>query len=150
MGFRLTIQQARALNIDVDRYLAGDFPAHPPEAKPSKYHAVRTEYGGHTYDSKGEANHAAGLDARKDAGEIRGWIRQVTIELGAPEDTIRVDFLVFNLDGTVHVEEYKGARTQKWIKDIKKWRKHGPCDMYVYTSGKVDVIRCRHSPEEQP
>lgn len=140
----LTRKQAEALNLghlfpawsqssEIEKSMA--FP------RKNKYKAVRTSYNGVSYDSKMEAEHAMGLDRRKTRGEIKTWIRQVTFPLGDPDTVIRVDFLVFNLDGSTHVEEVKGAWTRKWIQDVKRWRRYGPCEMRVIGArGKVDVI----------
>lgn len=60
-----------------------------PLARP-KYNARKTVGVGptgapRTYDSKAEAVWAAGLNARKAAGEIASWVPQVSLESGVDE-----------------------------------------------------------------
>src|SRR5215475_11708938 len=50
----------------------------PATARPNKYRAVPTQYGGVRYDSKAEAERAAQLDLMVRAGEVKFWVRQVT------------------------------------------------------------------------
>ena len=73
----------------------------------NKYHAVKTEYGGVTYDSRLEARFAALLDQYQRAGMIRSWTRQIPFRM--PDGSIhRVDFIVFYEDGTFELIEVKG------------------------------------------
>lgn len=73
----------------------------------NKYHAVKTEYGGVTYDSKLEARFAALLDQYQRAGMIRSWTRQIPFRM--PDGSIhRVDFMVFYGDGKFSLVEVKG------------------------------------------
>jgi len=73
----------------------------------NKYHAVKTEYGGVTYDSRLEARFAALLDQYQRAGMIRSWTRQIPFRM--PDGSIhRVDFMVFYDDGTFELIEVKG------------------------------------------
>lgn len=75
--------------------------------KPSKYRNVRTEYNGVKYDSKKEAEFAAQLDFHQQNGACLSWTRQVPFRL--PGGVIhRVDFMVFELNGTVTLFEVKG------------------------------------------
>lgn len=99
--------------------------------KPHKYHATRTEYNGRLYDSKAEALRAKQLDDKKNMGLIIDWTPQVTFLLGIPENKMRVDFVVWNLDGTAHVEEVKGAWTSKFRRDYKLWKRYGPIPLHV-------------------
>ena len=76
-------------------------------AKRNKYHAIKTEYGGVTYDSKLEARFAAILDQFQKAGMIRSWTRQVPFRM--PDgSTHRVDFMVFYGDDRFSLVEVKG------------------------------------------
>ncbi len=73
----------------------------------NKYHAVKTEYGGVTYDSRLEARFAALLDQYQRAGMIRSWTRQVPFRM--PDGSVhRVDFMVFYEDRTFTLIEIKG------------------------------------------
>ena len=73
----------------------------------NKYHAVKTEYGGVTYDSRLEARFAALLDQYQRAGMIRSWTRQVPFRM--PDGSVhRVDFMVFYGDDRFSLVEVKG------------------------------------------
>ena len=98
--------------------------------KPSKYRAVKTEYMGVLYDSRAEAKRAAELDMLVKTDSILWWIRQPPFTLGVPENKYRPDFLVVRHDG-VHVEDVKGVRTAKFNRDVKLWRKYGPCPLHI-------------------
>lgn len=99
---------------------------------PNKYRAVKTPYGGVLYDSAAEAGRAAFLDDLVKLKQIRGWIRQVKFTLaGVDELTWRADFLVFELDGTVHVEDVKGCETKEFKRLRRLWRAYGPCPLQV-------------------
>ena len=75
-----------------------------------KFHARPTEFEGHRYASKKEAQYAQELGLRKRAGEVLFWLEQVLFRL--PGSTIhRVDFMEFWTDGTVHFVEVKGFDT---------------------------------------
>lgn len=80
--------------------------------KRNKYNAVKTEYKGVIYDSKGEANYAAELDMKQRAGLIQGWARQVEFVLTGGVKT-KVDFIIFYTDGTYDVVDFKGVLTQE-------------------------------------
>jgi hypothetical protein len=117
-------------------------------ARPNKYHAERTVYDGVTYDSKAEALHAAGLDARMRSGngDVAWWVRQVTFRLGCPENTLKVDFLVAGRPGGIWVEEVKGRETAKWRRDRRLWMSYAPVAMRVIVRGKVSEILVRRLP----
>ena len=79
--------------------------------KKHKYNAKPTVVDGIRFDSKKEAEYYTGLKARQRAGQVVGWFRQVPIHL--PGGTIlRIDFLEFWTDGTVHVVDVKGMETK--------------------------------------
>jgi len=83
----------------------------------SKFRNKRTEYNGHIYDSKGEAELAAELDIRQKAGEIKSWERQVSYKLvvhGVVICTHRVDFVITHHNNTREAVEYKGYATALW------------------------------------
>jgi hypothetical protein len=125
---------ARSLGINLPPELLAS------ESRPSKYRSERVEYDGLLYDSRAEAARARELDAQRAAGVIRGWIRQVPFRLGVPENVYRVDFLVFHLDGTVHAEDTKGHRTDKFNRDVKLWARYGPCELHIIHKGQVEVV----------
>ena len=78
--------------------------------KKHKYNAKPTEVDGIRFDSKKEANYYIQLKLRQAAGEVIGWLRQVPIHL--PGGTIlRIDFLEFHADETVHFVDVKGMET---------------------------------------
>lgn len=111
--------------------------------RPHKYHAKPTVYKGRMYDSKAEAEYAAGLDMDRD---IAWWLRQVSFDLG--EDTrYRADFLVADESsmlgsGTdIYAVDVKGVETAAFRKIKKLWRKYGPVPLHVVKRGKtVEVI----------
>lgn len=67
------------------------------KAERSKYHAIRTEYNGITYDSKAEARFAQELDLKVKAGQIKYWLRQIPFYLPAGI-VYRCDFMVVHED----------------------------------------------------
>lgn len=78
-----------------------------------KFNAKRTKVGERTYASKAEARYAVALEHRKRAGEVIGWFEQVPIQL--PGGIVfRLDFLVFESDGSVRAIEIKGYETPAW------------------------------------
>jgi hypothetical protein len=88
----------------------------------NKYKAIRQEYGGRWYHSKGEAAYAEELDWLKKAGEILEWIPQYKIELrvnGILICNYYCDFKVIMKDGSVEFREYKGVKLQDWM---IKWK----------------------------
>jgi len=112
--------------------------------RPSKYKNKPTTYNGIRYDSQSEAAYAQLLDLRYQANDIAGWTRQVTFYLGVTENRIKVDFVVWELDGTAHADEVKGVRTAKCMRDFRLWARYGPCELRVITDGRVvEVIRPR-------
>ena len=85
----------------------------------SKYGNKKTKAvaGGKAYDSKGEAKYAAHLGARRLAGEISAWDRQVRIDLkvnGYKVCAYIMDFVVHMPDGSIELHEYKGYATDVW------------------------------------
>lgn len=80
----------------------------------NKYKNIKQEYGGYIYASKKESNRAFELDMLLKAKEIKAWKKQVTLPLYFGEYHIcsyRMDFVVFNHDGSVVLEEIKGFET---------------------------------------
>lgn len=103
------------------------------------FKAIRTEYNGRMYDSKGEAEHAMQLDLLVRAGKVAWWIPQVTIPLG-PDHTFKVDFLVAEF-ATPYVagrraiyvvaEDFKGCETREFARHKRMWAKYGPFPLKV-------------------
>lgn len=109
--------------------------------KRPKYRNVRTEYRGMPFDSKAEAEYARQLDLRQNAGEIKGWTRQVPFMLGVPENKYRADFLVFHNDGTVEAVDVKGMETPKFKRDVKLWQSYGPCPLRIVSKSNGRVVK---------
>lgn len=85
--------------------------------RPHKYRAKAVEVDGFRFDSKREARYYINLKLRKEAGEVLTFLRQVPIHL--PGGTIlRIDFLEFHADGSVHFVDVKGVATEAF--KIKK------------------------------
>jgi hypothetical protein len=87
-----------------------------PDAK-RRYHNNPTEYKGVYYASQLEANYGAELDRRLNAKQIKGWKRQVPVDLrvnGILICTYRVDFEVEYPDGLIEWVETKGRETADW------------------------------------
>lgn len=79
--------------------------------KPHKYRAKATEVDGIRFDSQKEANYYSELKLRQRAGEVLFFLRQVPFHL--PGGTVlRVDFLEFHNDGSVHITDTKGIQTE--------------------------------------
>ncbi len=92
----------------------------PIPAKPHKYHAKRTEYGGHTYASKKEAKFAEELIMRAGAGEITYFLEQVPFPLPAGIKYV-ADFVTFTGPGGAIREQ-----TGLWaitVYEVKAWWK---------------------------
>ncbi len=111
-----------------------------PKFGKNKYKSQRTEYNGQPYASKAEAKRAENLDLLLRAGEIRGWLRQVTVCLGLPENRYRIDFLVFSLDGRAHAEDVKGVETEKFQHNKRLWKRYGPCPLHIIKGKKLEIV----------
>ncbi len=80
----------------------------------SKYHNKTCIYKGYGYDSIKEAEYAMILDDDKKNGLIKDWERQYPIEVWANGHKLfrmKVDFLVYNNDGSKTLHEVKGYAT---------------------------------------
>lgn len=120
---------------------AEQFQAKYGKARPSKYRAVPTMYGGVRYASKAEAARAAELDVMVECGQIRWWIGQPTFRLGTALNVYKADALVVgNGRNNVYVEDVKGAWTPKFKKDVKLWEAFGPCDLHIRCKGHTTII----------
>ncbi len=79
--------------------------------------ARKSEYNGILYDSNFEAAYAQELDLRQKAKDIKGWERQVTLDLRVNDFlvcTYRIDFIIHHNDGTLEYVETKGWATPLW------------------------------------
>lgn len=88
----------------------------------NKYHSKTTQVGGHTYHSKLEAAYAEELGIRLLAKDIKGWERQVKLDLrvnGTHIANYFIDFIVTHNDGRREFVEVKGFETEVWK---MKWR----------------------------
>jgi hypothetical protein len=136
----ISIEEARRVGIPEEYLREPERPrafTGPAPGRRSKYHNRRTPYNGVTYASKAEASRAYALDAALGLRMIRGWIGQPKFRLGLPENIYVADFLVFDRDGTAWVEDVKGVRTAKFERDVKLWRRYGPCPLRILRNGKV-------------
>ena len=94
------------------------------------------------FDSKGEANHHAGLALREKAGEISGLKTQVQVHLTDARILYKPDFFYFDnsLEECVW-EEYKGIETPVWRIKRRLWKVYGPGRLrVVYSSGKMEEL----------
>jgi hypothetical protein len=104
-------------------------------ASPKLYRDVK-------YLSTGEANYAANLDRRKNAGDIRSWGRARTFRLeidGKQCGRYTPDFKITHLDGREEYVEVKGRRVREFAFRYKVFRQCYP-DLWltvVDTSGQV-------------
>jgi len=122
----------------------------PGERKPSKYKAQRTEYNGRWYDSKGEAGRARDLDLMKLSGQVKWWLPQVPIFVGevGVDKPWRLDFVVaepwYMPSGRevvyVWAEDWKGAKTQSFLRHCRQWRLRGPFELRIITKSGTEII----------
>jgi hypothetical protein len=84
-----------------------------PAAKESKYHNVRTERDGITFDSKHEADRWEEHKLLLRTGEELAVLRQVPFRL--PGGVVyRADFVILLPNGVYVVEDAKGVRTKEY------------------------------------
>lgn len=105
--------------------------------RPAKYRNERTRYKGVMYDSKAEAANAAHLDENP---LILWWIGQPRFRLGCAENVYVADTLVVPLVGDVFAQDVKGFWTPKFKRDVKLWRKYGPCPLWIISGGKLQQV----------
>lgn len=109
--------------------------------KKNKYKNVKCVCtSGHTHASKGEAGYCNMLSIIKKAGKIIDYDVQETFRLYALDKYIcshRVDFLIYENDGSVSVNEFKGTATRDWIIKKKLFEAN-------YPNIKYEVVRKRH------
>ena len=93
--------------------------------KPNKYHNVKTEVDGISFDSRAEARRYGELKLLQQAGEIKGFMLQPSFSLPGGI-RYRPDFMVCNADGTVWVEDVKGMETKEFKIKKKLWEAQYP------------------------
>ena len=91
----------------------------------SKYHNVKTKVDGITFDSKAEARRYEELKLLKMAGEILNFKTQPSFRFDSGV-RYRPDFIVWNADGTCHVEDVKGMETADFKIKKKTWEHEYP------------------------
>ena len=83
----------------------------------NKFNAVKSEFMGRWYHSKGECEYAMELEWRRKAGEIKEWIPQFKIDLnvnGIHITNYFIDFKVITKHDSIEFHEYKGMETGEW------------------------------------
>ncbi len=122
--------------------------------KPRKYRNVPTEYGGVRYDSKAEAVYAERLDLWVLLEHIRGWVRQVSFQLGSDFKT-RVDFLVIDNEMKCEAHEIKGHEIAQFKTVRRLWPKYAPCPLVIVKESRTrkwtfETIEGKPSKEGKP
>ncbi len=78
-----------------------------------KFNAKRAERDGIKFDSTKEARYYDELQLRVKAGEVLFFLRQVPFHLPGGVKLI-IDFVEFWSNGTVHIVDVKGAKTEQY------------------------------------
>lgn len=104
------------------------------------FRATPTEVNGVRYASKAEGLQAEVLDLLQRVGKIRWWLSQVTVRLGCPENTYRVDFVVCEKDGSVHAEDVKAIETREFRRHKLLWAKYGPFPLHVIRGKTLEIV----------
>jgi hypothetical protein len=99
--------------------------------KKTKYNNHHTWVDGICFDSRLEANRYGQLKMLQRAGTIKGFCRQpefILVEGNAEQRAItyKADFIVFNLDGSVTVEDTKGYESEQWKRTYKMFKAKYP------------------------
>lgn len=89
-----------------------------------KYGAIKTEFDGRRFDSKGEAARAAELRVWERAGIIADLVYQPHVEL-EPGIHYKPDFRYTERGRLVH-EDFKGVTTARFRLICHLWALHGP------------------------
>jgi hypothetical protein len=87
--------------------------------KPAKYRNVKVTADGIKFDSKLEARCYEGLKLRKQAGDVKWFIRQVPFELEGGV-TYRADFLAVTLHNDVEVIDATGRMTPGKLNKLRQ------------------------------
>jgi hypothetical protein len=101
-----------------------------------KYHNQKQEIDGIVFDSKKEAKVYLDLKLMQQAGDIKGFDRQVVFELIPSQKegkkiieravTYRADFVIKHTDGAMTAIDAKGMRTPAYVikRKLMLWIKH--------------------------
>lgn len=109
------------------------------KVKKAKYNNKHVWCDGLCFDSKMEAFRYGQLNMLQRAGTIKGFCRQpefVLVEGNVEQRAItyKADFIVFNLDGSVTVEDTKGYETEAWKRTYKMFKAK-------YPNIEIDVLK---------
>jgi hypothetical protein len=101
------------------------------KVKKAKYNNKHVWVDGLCFDSQLEANRYGQLKMLQRAGTIKGFCRQPEFVLVEGNEqqraiTYKADFIVFNLDGSVTVEDTKGYETEQWKRTYKMFKAKYP------------------------
>jgi hypothetical protein len=101
------------------------------KAKKAKYSNHHTWVDGICFDSQLEATRYGQLKLLMRAGTIKGFCRQPAFVLVEGNEnqlaiTYKADFIVFNLDGSVTVEDTKGYESEQWKRTYKMFKAKYP------------------------
>ena len=111
----------------------------------NKYNAKSTFYGGYWYASKLEAGYAQELDLRFKAKDIKKWERQVPIPIYLHKrliTTYKIDFVVWENDGTKTYVETKGIETYAWR---LRWKMFEAIINATEPENKVEVVKAQNN-----
>ncbi len=87
------------------------------QRKGNKYNAKKKEYKGYYYASGKECARAVELDLLVAGKEIKEWKKQITLPLYFKDykiTTYRMDFVLYEKDGSITLEEIKGFETYEY------------------------------------
>jgi hypothetical protein len=101
------------------------------KVKKAKHNNKHTWVDGLCFDSQFEANRYGQLKLLMRAGTIKGFCRQPEFVLVEGNEsqraiTYKADFIVFNNDGTVTVEDTKGYESEQWKRTYKMFKAKYP------------------------
>jgi Protein of unknown function (DUF1064) len=107
----------------------------------NKYHAVRSEFAGRSFDSKGERDCYQMLLLMQKAGEISNIECQVSVRLGPNKRRWIMDFKYF--DNRLNEEvwaDFKGFETDRWQHLLDLWTLEGPARLRVYKGKGLQIV----------
>ena len=101
------------------------------KVKKPKYNNHHTLADGILFDSQMEADRYCQLKMLKNAGVIKGFCRQpefILVEGNSEQRAItyKADFIVFNNDGTLFIEDTKGYESEQWKRTYKMFKAKYP------------------------
>jgi hypothetical protein len=101
------------------------------KVKKAKYNNKHVWVDGICFDSQLEATRYGQLKMLQRAGTIKGFARQLEFVLTEGNEQQRAiiykaDFIVFNLDGSVTVEDTKGYEPEQWKRTYKMFKAKYP------------------------